>query len=117
VGTATSALAIGVIVSNVVFFLAMALWGFAFWMTVPAVLRMLTERSLNPSERMGDAQAAMAAGRVFGPLLGALALGAGQFTRLSIAGAAVMVLAAGVVGAVEVYRRSPGAENPEQFAV
>lgn len=80
--TALSALAVGLVPSPVVFYLALTIWGFAFWMAVPAILRLLAERSLNPSERMGDAQAAMAAGRVAGPLLGGLALGTGQFGRL-----------------------------------
>lgn len=102
--TAAAALTVGTVTSGVVFFVALALWGFAFWMAVPAVLRLITARSLHPSERMGDAQAAMATGRVFGPLLGGIALGAGQFTRLSVVGASVMVVAALVVGVVEWHR-------------
>lgn len=106
IATAASALIIGTVSSAPLFFLALAVWGFAFWMAVPGVLRLITERSLHPSERMGDAQAAMATGRVFGPILGGLALGAGQFTRLSITGASVMVAAALIVAGVEWYRRS-----------
>lgn len=102
--TATAALTIGTIASAALFFIAMALWGFAFWMAVPAVLKLLAERSLNPSERMGDAQASMAAGRVFGPLVGGFVLGIGSFASLSIVGAAVMAVAAAVVGGVEAYR-------------
>lgn len=102
--TAASAIAVGVVASPVVFFIALAVWGFAFWMAIPAVLRMLTERSLTPSERMGDAQAAMAVGRVFGPVVGAFALGAGLFTRLSVVGAVLMGCAAAVIGGVEIYR-------------
>ncbi|MGD2042357.1 MAG: MFS transporter [Acidimicrobiia bacterium] len=105
VGTAGSALVIGTVVSAPLFFLALAVWGFAFWMAVPAVLRLITERSIHPSERMGDAQAAMATGRVFGPILGGFALGAGQFTRLSITGASIMGVAAMIVAGVEWYRR------------
>lgn len=106
--TAASAIAVGVITSPVVFFLALAVWGFAFWMAIPLVLKMLTERSLTPSERMGDAQAAMAVGRVFGPVVGAFALGVGLFTRLSIVGAALMACAAAVIGGVELYRIRAG---------
>jgi len=102
--TAASALVIGLFGSSPVFFLAMALWGFGFWMAVPAVLRMLTDRSNYPGERMGDAQAAMATGRVFGPIVGGLALGAGQFARLSIVGSAVIVASVLVVVLVERYR-------------
>jgi MFS transporter, DHA1 family, inner membrane transport protein len=109
-GTALSALVVGMVTASIVFFLALALWGFAFWMAVPAVLRMLAERSISPSERMGDAQAAMATGRVFGPILGAFALGAGQFDRLSIVGASVMVLSSLLIVGVEVYRRRAPAD-------
>lgn len=102
--TALSALVIGLVGSSVVFFLALTLWGYAFWMAVPAILRLLAERSTNPSERMGDAQAAMAAGRVVGPLVGGAALAAGQFGTLSAVGAGIIVLAALVVGVVEWHR-------------
>jgi DHA1 family inner membrane transport protein len=89
----------------------MAVWGFAFWMAIPAVLRMLTERSLHTSERMGDAQAGMASGRVLGPILGGLALGAGQFARLSVTGAAVVMAAGILIGGVEAYRLRPTIEE------
>jgi DHA1 family inner membrane transport protein len=106
-GTVGPAAVVGSIVSAPLFFVVIALWGYAFWMAVPAILGLIAERSLNPSERMGDAQAAMAAGRVFGPVMGGLALGAGQFTRLSITGAAVMAVAALIVGVVEWHRARP----------
>jgi DHA1 family inner membrane transport protein len=102
--TALSAIAVGLIASPIVFFVALGVWGFAFWMAIPEVLRMLTERSLTPSERMGDAQAAMAVGRVLGPVVGAFALGAGLFARLSLVGAALMTCAAAVIAGVEIYR-------------
>jgi predicted MFS family arabinose efflux permease len=102
--TALSALAVGTVGSPVVFFVALSLWGFAFWMAVPAMLRLLAERSDHPSERMGDAQAAMAAGRVLGPILGGLALAGGQFGRLSVTGAAVISVAAVSVAVVEWHR-------------
>lgn len=103
-GTALSALVIGLVPSPVILFLALALWGFSFWMAVPAVFGLLAERSLVPSERIGDAQAAMATGRVFGPILGGIALGAGSYGRLSIAGAAVILVGALAVAIIEVYR-------------
>ena len=102
--TALSALVVGVVSSAAVFFLALTLWGFAFWMAVPAVLKMLAARSLHPSERMGDAQAAMAAGRVLGPLVGGVALGGGQFGRLSVVGSSIIMISALTVGVVEWYR-------------
>jgi len=103
-GAAASALIIGTVESGALFFVAMALWGFAFWMAVPELLRLVAERSVNPSERMGDAQAAMAVGRIAGPLLGGAALSAGQFARLSAAGTAVILAGAVIVGLVEMYR-------------
>jgi predicted MFS family arabinose efflux permease len=102
--TALSALALGTVASPWLFFIVMAAWGFAFWMAIPAVFTLLAERSLTPSERIGDAQAMMALGRVFGPILGGIALGATQFAGLSVIGAAVMTAASAGVGAVAWYR-------------
>lgn len=103
-GTAVAALAVGTVASPLVFFAALSVWGFSFWMAVPAVFRLLAEKSLVPSERIGDAQGAMAAGRIFGPVVGGLALGAGSFGRLSVIGAVIMTAAALTVGGVETYR-------------
>lgn len=102
--TALAALIVGLVRSPLVFFAALAVWGFSFWMAVPAVFRLLARKSLVPNERVGDAQAAMAAGRVFGPVVGGLALGAGSFGRLSLIGAAIISLSAMTVGAIETYR-------------
>jgi predicted MFS family arabinose efflux permease len=102
--TALSALVIGIIGSPWIFFSVMVVWGFAFWMAIPAVFTLLAEKSLFPSERIGDAQAMMALGRVFGPVLGGVALGAGQFARLSLTGGAVMILASVTVAMVARYR-------------
>jgi DHA1 family inner membrane transport protein len=104
--TAAAALAVGLLGSPTVFYLALAIWGFAFWMAVPAVLKMLAEWSLAPNERMGDAQAAMAVGRMFGPVVGGLAIGSGHFGRLSVVGAVVMTIGAVSIGLVESYRRA-----------
>ena len=102
--TALSALTLGLVGSPLVFFSVMVLWGFAFWMAIPAVFTLLAEKSLTPSERIGDAQAMMALGRVFGPILGGLALGAGQFNRLSLVGGTVMTVACVAVAIVSRYR-------------
>ena len=103
-GTALAALLVGTVASPLVLFLALALWGFSFWMAVPAVFKLLAEKSLVPSERMGDAQAAMATGRIFGPILGGLALGASSYGRLSIVGASVMLVGSVTVSIIEAYR-------------
>lgn len=110
-GTALAALVLGTISSSVVFFLALAVWGFAFWMGVPAVFRLLVERSLVPNERMGDAQALMALGRVFGPAVGGAALGDGQYDRLAATGAVIMGASAGLIGGVEVARKKRGYQD------
>lgn len=102
--TAIAALVVGLVASPLVFFAALGVWGFSFWMAVPAVFRLLARRSLVPNERIGDAQAAMATGRVFGPVVGGLALGAGSFGRLSLVGAVIISIAAITVGAIEIYR-------------
>jgi predicted MFS family arabinose efflux permease len=67
---ATAAILLGSIHSPIVFWIALPAWGFAFWMATPAAFALLAERSHYPTERAGDAQAVMAAGRMLGPLMG-----------------------------------------------
>jgi DHA1 family inner membrane transport protein len=88
--TATCALAIAVSRSGVVFGVALVSWGFVFFMGIPAAFTLLAARSAFPEERAGDAQAVMALGRVFGPLLGGALLAAGSTTTLGVTAAAVM---------------------------
>jgi len=108
--TAASAIVVGFGSSGFLFFVAMTTWGFAFWMAIPGIFRLIEARAITPSERIGDAQALMAVGRVFGPVLGGLALAGGQFGRLSIAGACVMFTGAMIVAGVELSRaRAPAA--------
>ena len=76
----------------VVFWLALPIWGFAFWMGIPGAYSLLAERSNYPEERAGDAQAIMAGGRVIGPLLGG-ALYAWSVPALGIVGGGLMALA------------------------
>lgn len=68
----------------VFFFLGMAWWGFAFWMAIPGVLQMLSDRSLSPSERAGDAQGVMAVGRSIGPVLGGAFVDVGSLVTLGV---------------------------------
>ena len=107
-GAAFAALALGNLAEPIWFFVAMFVWGFSYWMVVPAVFRLLAARSLTPSERIGDAQALMAVGRVFGPVLGGVAVAGGDFSRLSGTGSIVMFCAAGIVFVVEAARRRAG---------
>jgi predicted MFS family arabinose efflux permease len=67
---ATAAILLSSVHSPIVFWIALPVWGFSFWMATPAAFALLAERSNFPAERAGDAQAVMAAGRMLGPLLG-----------------------------------------------
>jgi predicted MFS family arabinose efflux permease len=73
---------------------AVIFWGFAFWMAVPGVFKVLARVSRYPEERAGDAQAVMAAGRAFGPFLGGVLIDGPGHTALGIIGGAVMLTAA-----------------------
>ena len=111
-GAAIPTLALGNVDSAIAFFVAMALWGFSFWVVLPAAFRMLADRSLVPNERIGDAQALMAIGRVFGPILGGVAVVGESYGRLSVVGSAFMFIAAGVIFAIEVGRAQAGPPSP-----
>jgi len=90
IATAMCALAIAASRSGVVFGAAIVGWGFVFFMGVPAAFNLLAERSSFPQERAGDAQAMMALGRVFGPIMGGTLLAAGSEVTLGFAAAGVM---------------------------
>jgi DHA1 family inner membrane transport protein len=90
------------------FYLGMCWWGFAFWMGVPGVLQMLSDRSLEPSERAGDGQGLMALGRASGPALGGFYIDAGALTALAWTSAIGLTLSgASVVGVKEGRDRLP----------
>ena len=86
----------------VVFALSLIFWGFGFWMGLPSAFKVLADRSINPSDRAGDAQAVMAAGRVVGPLIGGLALDRWGAVALGIVGPGLMAGAALVVFSLRV---------------
>jgi DHA1 family inner membrane transport protein len=90
IATAMCALAIAASRSGIVFGIAIVGWGFVFFMGIPAAFNLLAERSNFPEERAGDAQAVMALGRVFGPIMGGTLLAAGSEITLGIAAATVM---------------------------
>jgi predicted MFS family arabinose efflux permease len=93
---------------NWVFFVAMAWWGFAFWMGIPGVLQMLSARSLEPGERAGDTQALMAVGRSLGPAMGGWFVNAGALVGLSYVSSIGIALAGGtVIGVQEGRERLP----------
>lgn len=98
---AASAALLGVLEQQFIFWLLVAGWGFCFWMAVPGVYNLLSARSRFPAERAGDAQAAMAAGRALGPLLGAFLVSAGGFGTLGAVGGAIMTTGAVAIIAIE----------------
>lgn len=99
--TASAAILMTTLTVGVVFWLAVAVWGLAFWAGIPGIFTILSDHSLHPAERAGDAQSVMAAGRAVGPLFGALLLEAGSFVVLGVSAALVMVLAAAVLLYIE----------------
>lgn len=102
VSTGIAAIVLANAGSTFVFAAAAAWWGFSFWMGVPGVFTILAERSEHPKERAGDAQAIMAVGRVFGPLLGGLMLQEAGSSMLGWTGGSIML----VVGVVVFSTRS-----------
>lgn len=88
--TALCAVTIAVSRSGVFFGVALVGWGFVFFMGIPAAFSLLAARSAFPEERAGDAQAVMALGRVFGPLLGGVLYATGSTGTLGIVSASVM---------------------------
>ncbi len=75
---------------------AVIIWGIFFFMGIPAAFGLLASRSQFPEERAGDAQAMMALGRVFGPLIGGAFIATDQTTKMGIAAGAIM-LSAGIL--------------------
>ncbi len=104
-GTAAMAMVVTNVTLGPIFWLALMLWGLAFWAGVPGIFKLLAERSVNPADRAGDAQSVMAAGRVIGPLFGAVFFEAGSIQILGFAAAGLMAICAATLVAVE--RRVP----------
>lgn len=92
--TAVCAFLLATAFNSVLFFAAIVLWGFSYWMAMPGVFDVLAQASAFPEERAGDAQAMMAVGRVCGPLLGGFLLDGPGTTALGAVGSALMLSAA-----------------------
>ena len=92
--TAVCAIVVATTAWSWLFLGAIVVWGFFFWAAIPGVFELLASRSRYPEERVGDAQALMAAGRAGGPLLGALLIDGAGPTALGIVGSALMLTAA-----------------------
>jgi DHA1 family inner membrane transport protein len=104
--TALSSLAITVPHIPVLFVAGMAIWGFGFWMAVPAAFSLLAARSRYPNERAGDAQAMLAFGRVFGPAIGGLIYTQASVRVLGLFGGSLILIAAAGLWWVE-HRTPP----------
>jgi predicted MFS family arabinose efflux permease len=102
--TAVCAVLLGLIGEPWMMWPVLTLWGFAFWAGVPGIYTLLADRSARPAERAGDAQAAMAAGRALGPLLGGALVSTWSFGGLGVVGGALMATAGLSCVAVERYR-------------
>lgn len=111
-GAVCAALSLGTVGTPVVYILAITVWGFSYWVFVPAAFKLLAEKSLTPAERVGDAQALMAAGRVFGPIVGGIAIAGANYQRLSLTGGIIMFAAAALAIGVELARRRQAGEGP-----
>ena len=84
-----------------VLWVVLCVWGVAFWMAVPGSYTLLAERSRFPTERAGDAQAAMAFGRALGPLVAGALVAGGEYTTLGWVGGGLLVVAGALLVAVE----------------
>lgn len=93
-GTATMAILMASIDNQVAFSIGLVGWGFCFFMAIPASFALLASRSAFPAERAGDAQAVMALGRVFGPLLGGALIASGSSVALGFTAAGIVAMAA-----------------------
>lgn len=81
--------------SVLIYFMVLILWGLCFWSAIPEIFSMLADRSVYPSDRVGDAQAAMSMGRVLGPTAGGLLVAGGSFDLVGVV-ALVLLLGAAV---------------------
>lgn len=102
--TAVSAGSVVLVPNEIVFYVGLIGWGFAFWMAVPRVLGAVADWSFAPDERVGDAQSIMAVGRAIGPAIGGVLVGAGAYGTLGAFAAIGLGSAALLVGLVERYR-------------
>ena len=100
-GTAVLAFLISATAVDWVYIPALIAWGFVFFMGTPSAFTLLAERSRFPEERAGDAQAVMALGRVFGPLMGGLLYSGGTSLALGIAASSSLLIAASLLIAVD----------------
>ncbi len=100
--------------STWMFMAILVVWGMTFWAAVPETYALLGERSKHPADRIGDAQAIMAMGRVIGPTVGGALVAAGSFTALGIVSGGVMIAGGLTVSYVSMSHRWDGAAAVER---
>ena len=108
--TAVCAIIVATTAWSWLFLGALVVWGFFFWAAIPGVFEVLATRSRYPEERVGDAQALMAAGRAGGPLLGGLLIDSAGGTVLGLVGSGLMLIAA--IGVFTTRYIAEPLENP-----
>ena len=108
--TAVCAIIVATTAWSWLFLGALVVWGFFFWAAIPGVFEVLATRSRYPEERVGDAQALMAAGRAGGPLLGGLLIDSAEGTVLGLVGSGLMLIAA--IGVFTTRYIAEPLENP-----
>ncbi|MGA9275312.1 MFS transporter [Ilumatobacter sp.] len=91
--TAVMAVLLPSVHATPVFLFAVIGWGFVFFMGMPAAFGLLASKSRFPEERAGDAQAVMALGRVFGPLLGGAFITADRLVAMGLTAAVILCIA------------------------
>ncbi len=91
------------------FMAIVTVWGMTFWVAVPETYALLSERSKHPADRIGDAQAIMAMGRVIGPTVGGALVATGSFATLGAVAGGVMILGGVSVSYVAMSHRWDGA--------
>lgn len=97
--------------NTAVFAAVITVWGFFFWMGIPGVFSVLAERSANPADRAGDAQAIMAGGRVVGPFVGGAILEGLGPSALGFVGGGMMIGAGVVVFALRTVTKPRPTES------
>ncbi len=91
--TAAMAILLASVRNQWLFGFGLIAWGFVFFMATPGAFQLLASRSAFPAERAGDAQAVMALGRVFGPLLGGALIAHDSSVTLGFCAAGVITAA------------------------
>ncbi len=87
------------------FMAILTLWGLSFWAATPEVFSLLADRSVYPSDRVGDAQAVMSFGRVVGPTVGAALVSSGSFTVVGVVALVSLLAAAATIEVVATTHR------------